>query len=75
MQLTLMTIGQLITVSWAVIQGLLVMFIQAFTRPKIGEDATKAYTKVQDRMKYVGIASLIIGIIFLISLVVIILTG
>lgn len=75
MEETLSNIAQLIALSWAVIQGLLTIYIQAFTKPKPDENYGETYLRIKNRMKILGIVSITIAIIFLISMIVIIIVG
>ena len=64
-ELTLVSITQLLAVSWAVLQGLLTIVIGAFT-PLDSNDYAGTYTKIKGQLKYLAIASIIVAIILLI---------
>ena len=69
-ELTLVSITQLLAVSWAVLQGILTIVIGAFTSVD-PNDYVSTYTKLKDRMKNLAVASIIVAVILLILTIII----
>jgi len=69
-ELTLVSITQLLAVSWAVLQGLLTIVIGAVT-PLDPNNYAGTYTKIKGQLKYLAIASIIVAIILLILTIII----